>query len=109
MEVKCRPVKFEVLVFKCTWHNLFRIADSWVITYTVAVLMQKPYSCRSYMIIIQLQSISLRKCGISDDPSDYYLAEMIDSSRGEERELDPNELPYNVKTSSYGLIRLYIR
>ena len=42
------------------------------------------------------QSISLRKCGISEDPSEYYLAEIINSSKGEERELKPDEHPFDI-------------
>lgn len=64
----------------------------------------------SIQATVFLQSISLRKCGISDDPSEYFLAEMIDSSHGEERKLDPVESPFNIKgKTAFGLIKLYIR
>lgn len=55
------------------------------------------------------QSISLRKCGISEDPSLYYLAEVTDSSKGEERELKPDEHPYDITYKGHGLLKLYIR
>lgn len=35
--------------------------------------------------------------------------EITDSSRGEERELDLGEFPYNIKHKSYGPLKLYIR
>ena len=55
------------------------------------------------------QRISLRKCGISEDPSQYYLAEITDSSKGEERELQPDEHPYDIQHKGLGLLKLYIR
>lgn len=56
-----------------------------------------------------LQVISLKKCGISDDPKDYFLADMIEGSK-DERELDPNEIPYNITPKgSANILRLYIR
>jgi len=61
------------------------------------------------MTAAELLSISLRKCGISDSPKNYFLAELVDSERGEERELDPSEFPYNIQQPGYGPLRLYIR
>lgn len=55
------------------------------------------------------QIISLRKCGISDDPGEYYLADVSDSDNNEERELAPDEPPYNIPPRSHGVLRLYIR
>ncbi len=56
------------------------------------------------------QRISLRKCGISDDTQLYYLAEVTDSSKGEERELRPSERPYGLpQASQRGPLRLHLR
>ena len=55
-----------------------------------------------------LQVLSLKKCGISDDPADYYLVDLQDSPK-EERELSPDEQPYNIPPKSHGILRLYIR
>ena len=64
----------------------------------------------TYMYIhTSYQSISLRKCGISEDPLLYYLAEVIDSSKGEERELKPDEHPYDIAYKGHGILKLYIR
>ena len=53
--------------------------------------------------------ISLRKCGISDPPTNYYLAEVVDAARNE-RELQPSECPYDLKQIGYyGPLKLYIR
>ena len=54
------------------------------------------------------QVISLKKCGISDDPADYYLVDVQESDK-EERELLPDENPYNIAPKSHGILRLYIR
>ncbi len=61
------------------------------------------------MIILYLQTISVRKCGISEDIADYYLAEMLDSQKALERELDPNEIPHDIQFGAHGLLRLYLR
>jgi hypothetical protein len=53
--------------------------------------------------------VSLRKCGISEDPSQYFLAEIIDSSKGEERELKPDDHLYDIPVKGQGLLKLYIR
>ena len=53
--------------------------------------------------------ISLKKCGISDDPEQYYLADVTDSERSIERELASDEIPYNLPPKSHGILRLYIR
>ena len=55
------------------------------------------------------QSISLRHCGISDNPEKYFLAEVVDSAREDERELNPSEFPYDIQHAGYGLLKLYIR
>ena len=52
--------------------------------------------------------ISLRKCGISDPPTNYYLAEVIDAAKNE-RELGASEFPYDLKQIGYGPLKLYIR
>ncbi|CAI7999773.1 hypothetical protein GBAR_LOCUS2788, partial [Geodia barretti] len=53
--------------------------------------------------------ISLRKCGISDPPTNYYLAEVVDAARNE-RELQPSECLYDLKQIGYyGPLKLYIR
>ena len=58
-----------------------------------------------------LQVVSLRKCGISDPPTNYYLAEVVDRdiSKNRERELAPSELPYELKHTGIGPLKLYIR
>lgn len=70
-----------------------------------------PFTCKwlySYAHT-SYQSISLRKCGISEDPFLYYLAEVTDSSKGEERELKPDEHPYDIVYKGQGILKLYIR
>lgn len=53
--------------------------------------------------------ISLKKCGISDDPDEYYLADGMDHKE-EERELAPDEIPYNIDAKGHaGILRFYIR
>ena len=52
--------------------------------------------------------ISLKKCGISDDPNDYYLVDVLDSDKGEEKELAPEDIPYNI-TAKGPILKLYIR
>ncbi len=61
-------------------------------------------------LVLSLQVISLKKCGISDDPADYYLVDVLECNR-EERELLPDECPYNLPSKSHGVgvLRLYIR
>lgn len=54
------------------------------------------------------QVISLRKCGISDNPADYCLVELVDGQKGVERELEPDETPYNIQSKG-PILRLYIR
>ena len=56
-----------------------------------------------------VQVISLKKCGISDDPAEYYLADAMDKDEME-RELLPDEIPYNIQPKGpTGILRLYIR
>lgn len=57
----------------------------------------------------ELLSISLRKCGISDPPDDYFLVDVIDSAKGQERPLAPSDLLYTLPQTGYGPLRLYIR
>lgn len=53
----------------------------------------------------ELLVISLKKCGISDDPANYYLSDMVDDK---ERELLPDEIPYNIQTKG-PILKLHIR
>ncbi len=53
--------------------------------------------------------MSLRKFGISACPDDFSLSELIDISTGDERVLEPHEIPYNLQQSSHGPLKLYIR
>ena len=59
-------------------------------------------------MILSLQIVSLRKCGISDPPTNYYLAEVVDAAKNE-RELQLCECPYDLKQIGYGPLKLYIR
>ena len=52
--------------------------------------------------------VSLRKCGISDPPTNYYLAEVVDAAKNE-RELLRHEYPYELKQIGYGPLKLYMR
>ena len=55
-----------------------------------------------------MQVISLKKCGISDDPEEYYLADGMD--KDQERELAPDEIPYNIEAKGHaGILRFYMR
>ena len=62
-----------------------------------------------YLIIKKLKRISLRKFAISDSPDNFCLSEIVDTSRGAERVLDPFELLYSLHQSYHGPLKLYIR
>ena len=73
------------------------------------------YSPQNYNFCLSLspslprsQVVSLRKCGISDPPTHYYLAEIIDAAKNE-RELETLEYPYELKQHGYGPLKLYVR
>lgn len=52
--------------------------------------------------------LSLKKCGISDEPDDYFLADA--SEKDQEREVAPDEIPYNIDAKGHaGIARFYIR
>ena len=79
-------------------------------TEELLVFIKKPLVADSFNIFLYtLKRISLRKFAISDSPDNFCLSEIVDTSRGAERVLDPLELPYSLHQSYHGPLKLYIR